>query len=168
MQSTLSLLDPLISLIFGQSHSNLTHFQQSTSVINYTGPRSKIHFSSSCGPTLYRNPQIFIHVFNCSPQGLVLTTYVPLSHVSFSLADREYCGFMVIKRQLSLNAVKSWPKYFSPLALLCLPFSISLILTTISLKISATLTQKQKFRLRALLEADLRKLPELWKDDPRV
>ena len=40
---------------------------------------------------------------------------------------------------------------FFPFSLLGLPFSyISLILTTISLKIAALLTQKQKFRLRAL------------------
>ena len=56
---------------------------------------------------------------------------------------------------------------FSPLALLDLPaifntFSyISLILSTISLKISATLTQKQKFRLRALPPDTLNRIGEL-------
>ena len=58
---TLSLLDPSISLIFAQSHSNLTHFQQqSMSVVNYTSPSSKIYFSSSCGPTIYQKSSILI------------------------------------------------------------------------------------------------------------
>ena len=60
---TLSLLDPSISLIFAQSHSNLTHFQQQImSVVNYTSSSSKIYFSSSCGPTIYQKSTNF-HAF---------------------------------------------------------------------------------------------------------
>ena len=92
-------IDPSISLIFAQSHSNLTHFQQqSTIVVNIVlVQEAKYIFRAPVVPHFTENPQIFLscvlivrHFNFCISVDYVY--HVPLSDVSYLivfLTDRK-------------------------------------------------------------------------------